>query len=69
MTLHCWEDGPDICKVCRRIGCGEHTDDFGWPDTVGSTCMLERNHREPHEWTPDDTITVKFKLSDCHKMR
>jgi len=27
---------------------------------VGSTCMLPDGHDGPHEWTPDDEITVRF---------
>lgn len=34
---------------------GPRTDDGG-----GSTCMLERDHDGPHEWTPDDQIGIKF---------
>ena len=26
-----------------------------------STCLLERGHKEPHDFTPDSEIEVSFK--------
>lgn len=27
---------------------------------MSMTCMLERDHRGPHEWTRDDAIAIGF---------
>jgi hypothetical protein len=29
-------------------------------DDCGTTCMLERGHAGPHEWTRNDEIGVQF---------
>ena len=45
MTLHCWEYATDF-------------DDDGTMN--GLTCLLPDGHEGPHEFTPDDEITVRF---------
>lgn len=29
-------------------------------DGCPTTCMLENNHAEPHEWSRDDEIIIRF---------
>ena len=53
-VLHCWANYRDSLP-------------FGSPEWVGSyvtgdaICMLHAGHKGPHEWTPDDQITVSFR--------
>lgn len=57
---HCWEEGPSICKECRKeceYLCEAHPEG----STVGSSCMLEQGHDGEHEFMPDDEITIQFK--------
>ena len=53
-TLHCWED----YEWTLEIGSPE------WVEAkirgVGATCLLERGHEGPHQWTSDDQIVVRF---------
>lgn len=60
-VLHCWTD--------RRTAIEEaHPNDYqmrdDWAETYGDagngTCMLERGHEGPHEFTPDDQIVIGF---------
>jgi hypothetical protein len=63
--IHCWEDGPARCRVTGEIldnewkVCGRHWDSEK-PCAIGSTCMLEKDHKGPHQWTPDDGISISF---------
>lgn len=49
---HCWHDGPSLLEW---IEAGKDSYEY-----VGSTCMLERGHDGPHEFTPDDQIGITF---------
>lgn len=51
---HCWRDGPSISEWL------EANPDSDIDSYVGSTCMLERGHEGPHEFTPDSHIGVTF---------
>lgn len=58
-VVHCWEDGPSICKVCGReveYACLDHPEG----STVGSSCMELQGHSGPHEFARDDEIMVTF---------
>ncbi len=52
--LHCWAD----CESTVEIGSPE------WVEAelngFGATCLLERGHTGPHQWTPDDQIEIRF---------
>jgi len=53
-VLHCWHDGPSLLEWI------EANPDCDPNEYVGFTCMLERDHDGPHEWTRDDQIGVTF---------
>lgn len=63
-VLHCWADGPSIVEW---IEANAHRDDFDIEDYVGWTCMLEKGHDGPHEFTPDNQIGISFAPSDTAK--
>lgn len=53
-ALHCWHDGLTILEWL------EANPDRDIEEYVGSTCMLEKGHSGPHEFTPDDCIGIAF---------
>jgi hypothetical protein len=57
-VLHCWHDGPSIVEWM------EANPDADIDEYVSSTCMLERDHEGPHEFTPDDQIGISFAPAD-----
>jgi hypothetical protein len=57
---HCWKDLGEHLEETDRDAYNEW---FGgrYPDTpLGGTCMLPDAHTGPHQFTPDDQITVSF---------
>ncbi len=34
------------------------------PDGMSTTCMRERDHEGPHEWTRDEDIAIRFPSED-----
>jgi hypothetical protein len=55
--LHCWADKATVMA-----------DKYGWDSAEwaeafneNGTCMLEKDHSGPHEFTPDSEVTVSFK--------
>lgn len=53
MTVHCWQDEGEY----HGFGSVE------WAASLhrgGGTCMLPDGHKGPHEFTPDQEITISF---------
>ena len=69
--LHCWADGPSREVIladdgtvyeCEEVPAEVITGQWwGRLRQIGSTCLLPADHGGPHEWTPDDTIEIRFK--------
>jgi hypothetical protein len=56
MNPHCWHGHRDDLEPGTR----EYERSWAmYPD--GATCMLPNGHAGPHEYTPDDEITVSFE--------
>ncbi len=53
--LHCWVGRRDELEYGSDKWVASYADD--WQD---GTCMLERGHVGPHQFTPDSDITVSF---------
>lgn len=56
--LHCWADGPSLLEWM------EANPDADVEEYMGSTCMLEKGHDGPHEFTPDDRIGITFASAE-----
>lgn len=53
-VLHCWAGWRDQWEV------GSPEWAASWAEETDKTCMLERGHAGPHDFTPDDEIGVTF---------
>lgn len=61
-VTHCWEDYKSFVSDQFGIGSREWCEAHQKGD---ATCLLPEGHEGPHEWTPDDQITVHF-VDDEH---
>lgn len=51
--VHCWAD---------RAECAEYlSEEWALASVDSATCLLPAGHDGPHEWTPDEHITITFK--------
>lgn len=58
--VHCWTDKLEwIIETYGDLS--SHWYDYVAREGPGETCMLEKGHEGPHEWTPDDQIIITFK--------
>ena len=54
--LHCWKCNQEAAEEEFGHGSDEWAKAFSEP----GTCMLEDGHAGPHQFTPDDRITIAF---------
>lgn len=57
---HCWKDKREWIEEEHGSLSPEMMADL-FQNTA--TCMLEDGHAGPHEWTPDNDITITFAQS------
>jgi hypothetical protein len=57
---HCWKDRREWIEETCGFHSPEHLATYNEP---GATCLLEDGHEGPHEWTPDEGITVQRLLA------
>jgi hypothetical protein len=63
---HCWKDKREHFEDVFGYGTPEYWDAWAttWSEdgqvSLNATCFLEDGHSGPHEWTPDNDITVSF---------
>ena len=58
MTVHCWAGLDSLTDpVAWEVELKKHAE---LPQECNFTCMLVDGHTGPHQWTPDDQITVRF---------
>ena len=56
-VLHCWMGKTEYMEEVHGFGSQEWADSVSEPS---ATCMLEKNHEGPHEWTLDGEIVISF---------
>lgn len=57
-VLHCWMGQRE--EIEERYGWGSPEWVDTWADGAEGTCMLEKGHTGPHEYTSDGDILVTF---------
>lgn len=57
--LHCWKSKLEWLSETYGDDSDEYLSGLVSEDGA-STCMLERGHDGPHEWTPDGEILITF---------
>ena len=63
---HCWKDEREHIEEAYGVGSDEWHAGFDGP---GGTCLLLDGHDGPHEFTPDDEITVSFGTDNVEVTR
>ncbi len=58
--LHCWKGNVEHAEELHGSGSEEWAAAFNDP----STCMLERDHDDSHEFTPDGNVVITFSPDD-----
>lgn len=59
---HCWQDGPaEDVLIDTETERGMEGQWWTRLRSIGSTCLLPDGHAGPHEFTPDDQLTIQFK--------
>jgi hypothetical protein len=54
---HCWTDKAEWAEEKFGEYSPQHVEALDHPQT----CMLQAQHRGPHQWTDDDTIQIRFR--------
>jgi hypothetical protein len=65
---HCWKSKLEWLSETYGYDSDEYLSGLVSEDG-SATCMLERDHVGPHEWTPDGEIIITFSPHDkCRGM-